>query len=144
MLANHNKGFTLIEILIVLSIFMLLASLSLHLYPKYIQKMETTRFVKQFEEDLYYAQAYAISHEMNVSVYLNASNYTISSNLKGVILQRENPKNTTFKQGTIGLKIFFNNTGAPITSGVVYIETEQDRYKVTIYIGKGRIKIEKI
>ena len=38
--------------LIVLSIFMILATLSLNLYPKYIQKMEMTRFVKQFEEDL--------------------------------------------------------------------------------------------
>ena len=79
---------------------MVLASLSLNLYPKYVQKMEMTRFVRQFEEDLYYAQAYAISHEMNISVYLNDNNYTISSNLKGVILQRANPQNTTFEKGT--------------------------------------------
>lgn len=123
---------------------MLLASLSLNLYPKYVQKMETTRFVKQFEEDLYYAQSYAISHEMNISVYLNNYNYTIISNLNGVILQRVNPKNTTFQKGTLGLKIFFNDAGSPITSGVVYIQSEQERYKVTIYIGKGRMKIEKV
>ena len=141
---KNNKGFTLIEMLIVLSIFMVLASLSLNLYPKYVQKMETTRFVRQFEEDLYYAQSYAISHEMNISVNLNNYNYTISSNLNGVILQRMNPPNTTFKKGTNGLKIFFNDAGSPITSGVVYIQTDQERYKVTIYIGKGRIKIEKV
>lgn len=123
---------------------MVLASLSLNLYPKYIQKMETVRFVKQFEEDLYYAQAYAISHEMAISLYLNDNNYMISSNLKGVILQRSNPQNTTFEKGTIGLKIIFNNAGSPLTSGVVYIQSEQERYKVTIYIGKGRIKIEKV
>lgn len=123
---------------------MVLATLSLNLYPKYEQKMELTRFVRQFEEDLYYAQAYAISHEMNISVYLNNYNYTISSNVNGVILQRMNPKNTTFKNGTNGLKIYFNDAGSPITSGFVYIQSEQEKYKVTIYIGKGRIKIEKV
>ena len=123
---------------------MVLASLSLNLYPRYIQKMEMTRFVRQFEEDLYYAQAYAISHEITISVYLNDNNYTISSNLKGAILQRANPKNTTFEKGTTGLRIIFNNAGSPLTSGVIYIQSEQEKYKVTIYIGKGRIKIEKV
>lgn len=106
--------------------------------------MEMTRFVKQFEEDLFYAQAYAISHEVNTSVYLNKNNYTMSSNLNGIILQRLNPSNTFFENGTISLKIVFNNAGSPVTSGVVYIQSELERYKVTIYIGKGRIKIEKV
>ena len=123
--------------LIVLSIFMILVSLSLNLYPKYIQKMETTRFVKQFEEDLYYAQAYAISHEMNIYIYLNTNYYVIQSNLRGVILRRENPKNTIFQRGTINSKVIFNNEGAPITSGTFDIQSEKEKYKVTIYIGKG-------
>ena len=114
------------------------------MYPKYIQKMETTRFVKQFEEDLYYAQAYAISHEMNISIYLNNNYYVISSNLRGVILQRENPKNIIFQRGTMDAKVIFNSAGAPITSGIFYIQSEKEKYKVTIYIGKGRIKIEKV
>ena len=59
------------ETLIVLTIFMLLVSLSLNLYPKYMERMEMKRFVNQFEEDLYYTQAYAISHERSMSVYLN-------------------------------------------------------------------------
>ena len=50
-----------------------------------LQRMEMTRFVKQFEEDLYYAQAYAMSHEVNISVYLKEKDYTISSNLHGVL-----------------------------------------------------------
>lgn len=123
---------------------MMLASLSLNLYPKYIQRMETTRFVKQFEEDLYYAQAYAMSHELNIYVYLKETGYAITSNVQGVLLQRTNPENITFAEGTNGWKILFRNTGAPITSGVWYIQAEQERYKVTIYIGKGRIKIEKV
>ena len=68
----------------------------------------------------------------------------ISSNVRGVILQRENPKNITFQRGTIDSKVMFNNAGAPITSGIVYIQSEKEKYKVTIYIGKGRIKIEKV
>lgn len=134
----------MIEVLIVLSIFLMLASLSLNLYPKYVQRMEMTRFVKQFEEDLYYAQAYAMSHEVNIAVYLKEKDYIILSNVHGVLLQRTNPENITFAEGTNGWKIFFRNTGAPITSGVWYIQTDQERYKVTIYIGKGRIKVEKV
>ncbi len=130
--------------LIVLSIFMILATLSLNLYPKYIQKMEMTRFVKQFEEDLYYAQAYAISHEVNISIYLNNNYYMISSNVRGVLLQREIPKNISFQRGTIQSKVMFNSAGAPITSGIFDIQSEKEKYKVTIYIGKGRIKIEKV
>jgi competence protein ComGD len=123
---------------------MLLVSLSLNLYPTYIKKMEMKRFVKQFEEDLYYTQVYAISHERPISVYIKDGYYTITSNMDGRILQRVNPNNIRFVNSTLGFKIIFNHVGSPITSGSLYISSEQEKYKVTIYLGKGRIKIEKV
>ena len=68
----------------------------------------------------------------------------ISSNVRGVLLQREIPKNISFQRGTIQSKVMFNSAGAPITSGIFDIQSEKEKYKVTIYIGKGRIKIEKV
>src|SRR6476620_9871565 len=144
MLTSNSKGYTLIEILIVLTIFMLLVSLSLNLYPKYIEKMEMKQFIQQFEEDLYYTQQYAMSHEIPMLVFLTDHSYNISSSMEGVLIQHVNPKNITFLKETLGFKINFNNEGSPFTSGVVYIQSKQERYKVTIYIGKGRIKIEKV
>lgn len=144
MFTSNSKGFTLTEILIVLSIFILIVSLSLNLYPKYIEKMELTRFVQQFEEDLYYTQQYAISHELPMYVYLNDHHYNISSSVGGILLQRANPKDITFFKGTLGFKIIFNDEGSPVTSGVVYIQGKQEKFKITIYLGKGRMKIEKV
>lgn len=109
-----------------------------------MERMEMKRFVNQFEEDLYYTQAYAISHERSMSVYLNDGQYTITSNMDGRILQRVNPDNIWFVNSTLGFKIIFNHLGSPITSGSLYISSEQEKYKVTIYLGKGRIKVEKV
>jgi competence protein ComGD len=75
---------------------------------------------------------------------MNDQNYSIYSTEVGYVLQRPIPKNTTFKKGTLGLKITFNSAGTAIASGVIYIQSEQEKYKITIYIGKGRFKIEKV
>ena len=140
----NSKGYTLTEILIVLSIFILLATLSLNLYPKYIVKMEEKQFIKQFEDDLYFTQAYAISHERHISMYVNEEYYSIYSVAEGYVLQRKVPKNITFLKGTMDLNITFNSGGKAVSSGVFYIQTKQEKYKITVYIGKGRFKIEKV
>jgi competence protein ComGD len=141
---NNSKGYTITEVLVVLSIFLLLVTLSLNLYPKYIEKMETKQFVKQFEQDLYYTQAYAISHERQISMYINKRNYSIYSIAEGYVLQRTIPEQITFKKVTMDLSITFNSAGTALSSGVIYIQTEQEKYKITVYVGKGRIKIEKV
>ena len=47
-------------------------------------------------------------------------------------------------RGTLDLKVTFNRMGTAIASGVIYIQSEQQKYKVTVYIGKGKFRIEKV
>lgn len=106
--------------------------------------MELKHFVSQFEEDLYFTQAYAMSHERYTSLYMNDQNYSVYTLSDQNILQRTVPKNIAFARGTLDLRITFNRMGTAIKSGVIYIQSDQEKYKVTVYIGKGRFKIEKV
>lgn len=142
--AANNKGYTLIEILLVLSIFMLVVTLSLNLYPTYIKKMETRQFIKQFEADVYYIQAYAMSHERSMSILMYKETYLVYVDGTKQLLQRTIPRDIQFKKGTMDLKVMFTSRGTAVTSGVFYIQTEQERYKVSVSVGKGRLKIEEV
>ncbi|RID89410.1 prepilin-type N-terminal cleavage/methylation domain-containing protein [Peribacillus asahii] len=144
MLKNNSGGYTLTEILMVLSIFLLIVSLSINLYPPYIERMEIKQFVKQFGDDLFYAQQYAISHEQQTTVYMYSDNYKVSSSSGDYTLQRTLPAHVTFKNRTLGERIAFNSVGTAITSGIMHVQSKHETYKLTVYIGKGRFKFEKV
>jgi competence protein ComGD len=144
MLRNSNKGYTLVETLLVLSTFLLIVTLSVQLLPTSIEKMKVKQFVKQIEGDLYYAQAYAMSHESSIFIYLHNEYYEMYSVKEGTIFKKTVPSIIQFKDGTLGLNIAFRSTGTAIASGVAYIHSEQERYKLTVYVGTGRFKLEKM
>lgn len=140
----NQKGYTLSEILIVLSIFIVIASISLYLYPTFQKKWEVKKFVHQFQEDLYYTQQYAMSHKRPISIILSEGNYTIFSTMDGNLVRRANPADIKFSSGTLGFRIIYNSNGTAIQAGTVYIQSFTEKYKITFYIGKGRFKIEKL
>ncbi|MFL6554920.1 MAG: prepilin-type N-terminal cleavage/methylation domain-containing protein, partial [Bacillus sp. (in: firmicutes)] len=59
---NDQNGFTLIESLLVLSIFMIISSITVFSLQPQHSVLEDEAFLTQLKADLFYSQQYAISH----------------------------------------------------------------------------------
>lgn len=141
-----DGGFTLIETLVVLTIFLIILSLASSLFPNFMKNQETEQFLRQLSDDIHYAQAYAISHQQYIDVVIGASGETYVS--KGVwigkLYERKIPKDIVFRQGSMNLKITFASNGNITSAGTWFIDSQLHTYKITFNIGKGRFRIEKL
>lgn len=102
-------------------------------------------FLNQLNEDIFYAQQYAISHESLIYFYVDNERdvYTIYSYKEQGIVERAIPKDIQFLKGTLGAAFYFNQFGNASKSGTMMIDTTKGRYKLVVNIGKGRFRIEK-
>jgi competence protein ComGD len=139
---RNQKGFTLIESLIVLSIFLIISSITaFSIKPQYYSAVDKT-FISQLKADLYYGQQYAIANQMEVKVifYEHEHRYLISTVSKQLVERNHSPM-ITVTQGTIQLVFKFNSNGNVDRFGTLYIRTQQKNYRLTLLIGKGRFYV---
>ncbi|MDQ0218333.1 type II secretion system protein [Peribacillus cavernae] len=148
--SESNRGFTLTETLVVLTIFLLLFSLASGLFPHFLKSQEIDQFLRQFSDDVYFAQSYAISHQQYIEVVIDqypgrsGEKYHVANVMKGKLLERNIPKDVTFTRGSMNLRILFAPNGNISTAGVWNVKTSSSSYKMTFNIGKGRFRIEKL
>ncbi|CAH0345721.1 competence type IV pilus minor pilin ComGD [Bacillus sp. CECT 9360] len=145
-----DGGFTLIEMLVVLTIFLLIFSLASSLFPHFMKNQETEQFLRQLSDDIHYAQAYAISHQEFTEVVIDqkpgttGETYHVRNAMKGKLYERKIPKDLVISSGSMNLKITFTPNGNIATVGTWFIESPLHSYKITFNIGKGRFRIEKL
>ena len=132
------------ETLIVLVVFILISTLGLNLYPSFSKGMQNKMFLNQLNEDIFYGQQYAISHESLIYFYVDneKERYTIYSYKEEVIVERKIPPGIQFLKGTLGASFYFNQYGNASKAGTMTIDTSKGRYKLVVNIGKGRFRIE--
>ncbi|MEH7178733.1 competence type IV pilus minor pilin ComGD [Neobacillus vireti] len=139
---HNQKGFTLIESLIVLSIFMLISSITAFSFKPQFTSANDKAFISQFKADLYYGQQYAISHQMDVKVifYENDHLYALVAGTARILERDYSPKITVI-QGTIPLYFKFTPNGNVDRFGTMFITTPIKSYRLTVLIGKGRFYV---
>ena len=143
---DRQAGFTLIEMLAVLSIFLVMAAVTtVFVRPQYLM-FEKEQFYSQLKGDLLYAQQYAISRQQPVVVYLRPkeSRYFIvqkSNNQR--IVEREIPNTIQLGQGTLKNIFQFGHDGRIAQFGTIIFSVGGQNYEVHIQIGVGRIRIVK-
>ena len=132
------------ETLIVLVVFILISTLGLNLYPSFSKGMQNRMFLNQLNEDIFYGQQYAISHESLIYFYVDneKERYTIYSYKEEAIVERKIPPGIQFLKGTLGASFYFNQYGNASKAGTMTIDTSKGRYKLVVNIGKGRFRIE--
>lgn len=143
---NQQSGFTLIEMLLVLSIFLVMALVStLLIRPQYFM-MEKERFYVQLKGDLLYAQQYAISHQKRVVVSIrpNENRYFIvpESNSTRIVERKISPA-VTIGNGTLKNLVEFSHNGNVTQFGTIVYSVGKQQYEIYIQIGAGRIRLEK-
>jgi competence protein ComGD len=142
---NDQKGFTLIESLVVLSIFMIISSITVFSLKPQHSIIEDEAFLTQFKSDLYFAQQYAISHQHEVSVVIIPEKYSYYLLLRTdlpPILMRNYSKNIYFTVGSLPLYFKFLSDGNVNQFGTLFIQTKNKRYLLTVLIGKGRFYVK--
>ncbi|MDR7237178.1 competence type IV pilus minor pilin ComGD [Neobacillus drentensis] len=142
---NHQKGFTLIESLVVLSIFMIISSITVFSLKPQHTVMEDEAFLTQLKADLYYAQQYAISHQDEVSIVFFPSQNQYSIFLLPdlpPVVHRNYSKNITLTEGSLTLYFKFLSDGNVNKFGTIFIQTNNKRYVLTVLIGKGRFYVK--
>ncbi|WP_071395739.1 competence type IV pilus minor pilin ComGD [Bacillus tuaregi] len=149
---SKQSGFTLIEILIVLSIFLIISSItSIFLKPQYLW-YEKERFFSQFKADILYTQQYAISHQKQLSLHIfpKEKRYTVKEKTTGKsVIERELPQSIQIEKGTLAtpglayMIIEFSPNGRLNRFGNFYFLVDYERYKITFQIGAGRFYVVK-
>ncbi|MEH7376387.1 MULTISPECIES: competence type IV pilus minor pilin ComGD [Bacillaceae] len=142
---THQKGFTLIESLLVLSIFMIISSITVFSLKPQHSVMEDEAFLIQLKADLYYAQQYAISHHDEVSIVFVPDQYRYFLYLwpePTPIVNRNYSTNIYLKEGSLPLYLKFLSDGNVNQFGNFFIQTKNKTYVITFLIGEGRFYVK--
>ena len=146
---KNQKGFTLIEILFVFSVFLVIASVStIIIRPQYLMS-EKEHFLSNLRADLLYSQQYAISQQKHLVVFIlpNENRYFVKEKLSGkFIVERPIPKGIKVERGTLGalsIDFEYEPDGGVNHFGTIYFTAGEERYKITLQIGVGRLYVVK-
>lgn len=141
---EQSKGFTLIESLLVLSIFLIISSITAFILQPHYNSVEDEAFLSQLKADLFYAQQYAISHQHEITVNFMANEYNYyvyeRTDLPRLV-ERYYSNNIHVYPETLPLVFKFLVDGNVNKFGSFYIETKTGHYHVTFLIGKGRFYV---
>jgi competence protein ComGD len=141
---NKQAGFTLIESLLVLSIFMIISSVTaFSLKPQYFM-IDDSVFLTQLQADLLYAQQYAIAHQSEIFVRFTEDQFEYSIYYRydlPHVVERSYSTNIKVYGGSLPLTFKFLPDGNVSKFGSFYIKTSDKSYRVTFLIGKGRFYV---
>jgi competence protein ComGD len=141
---QNEKGFTLVEMLVVLSITMILLLFPFMQIRKIEDEQKLKLFLQQFQSDLFLAQQNAIINQETTHVYINNGRYELRALLTSpsFIIRQYDPKIrfTFLTMYTIDFGIDGNIT----KSGKIEVEYKNIRYFITFHLGIGRFSYEKI
>lgn len=137
---RSNKAFTLIEILIVLSVLLVLITISITTLPKYLEKREMESFLKQFSKDVHYTQSYAVNHQTITYFLVDVEKQTYAGveGYSQILFTKRIPKNITISYGSLLGKIYFSGIGNVSDSGSWYFRGKKLKYQFTVLLGRGR------
>ena len=141
---SNQKGFTLIESLVVLSIFLIISSVTaFSLKPQY-NMVDDDTFIVQLKADLLYSQQFAISHQRDVIVNIMAEKHMYAiyeNNSLQRLVERNYSEKINVIPGTIPLYFKFLKNGNVDRFGSLTIRTNEKRYRMTVLIGRGRFYV---
>lgn len=142
---NHSGGFTMVEMLIVLSAFLMLSLTSAFLFTPQKDMLEKELFFSRLKSDLLYSQQYAMSHQETITVHFMPENnyyYIRSMDYSAPYLaKRHYSSDIKVERGSLNLMFQYKPDGNIDSFGSIYITAGSKKYKMMIQIGKGRFYV---
>ena len=148
---SNQKAFTILELLITLTIFSILTLSSVYYYQQHNSKTKLSLFVQQFYADLSYAKEHAVSHNQTVTVCPTNTNwengYKLTIKNASPILIRTPPYSLDHKiHAQFGLNhpcLFFDAQGHTVFNGhIAYFFDKDKPYAKIILTQTGKMHLE--
>ena len=139
----NEKGFTMIEMLLVLSIMMVATSSIIFVATSKLEEVEEKRFFRQFHLDMQRLQAIAIGEYKYTYMNFdeNGSKY-VAKNANVPLFELKLPDHLRLSTDSYLKGITFHPNGTVSQFGTFLFETRNGPKTVTVYIGRGRLKYE--
>lgn len=142
---KSERGFTFVEMLIVLFIVMCLSAIVVKYSLKAAETRELELFFTQIQLDIQYIQTYSMHHGEYISMKFENSSkrYIIKKDIFTELFERPFPKGVEVIPSSSSIyTIIYNYNGNVMTPGTVYFKTPQGTKKVVITLGRGRSRVE--
>jgi competence protein ComGD len=144
---NNETGFSLVEMMVTLTIFSIMSSIVLFTFVPLFTEKKTEYFLEQLSNDLHQLQMHAITHQRTVHFRFDHTNkryYAYTNSIASPILHRFYDNNISINYGTLGPYFSFLSSGNISRFGTIFIKDEKSKYKIVFMIGKGRFYAEEL
>lgn len=139
-----QKGFTMLEMMIVITVLTIILSFSLHTMKSFVETLQKRMFISQLQSDLYYAQSYAINRQEHVVISFSVAKneyQAIVYNTREPLYRRKIPTPIYLREINF-LNLTITPEGTVTNFGTVAFALHNQRIKLTIYIGGGRFIVQ--
>ncbi|ENH97459.1 hypothetical protein J416_05593 [Gracilibacillus halophilus YIM-C55.5] len=143
---EKQSGFTIIEILIVLSVSLVLLTLSTTMSIKIYHHFQYQYFLTQWNQDLLWMQQNNLISTTPYYLTLDRDHNRYHVRKVGygqTVLTRSYPRNWSIASNTLQFPIEFSHRGYLKKPGTLTIQTGTNKYFLTCPLGKGRCYSEK-
>ncbi|MBM7650465.1 competence protein ComGD [Bacillus ectoiniformans] len=141
----NEKGVSLLEVLLVLSVIIVLLMVTVLPFPKMFADIEKKQFVNQLQTDLFYAQSYSISNQVRVNIkfFPGSQGYQIKTiaSPSHVLVIRTFPDMIRYVNGTISEILYLPN-GNTNRFGSAHFKCQDQLVQLVFQIGKGRFYVK--
>lgn len=132
--------------MVALSILMILLSLSFLLFKPQMEMATKNAFFTQLQADLFYAQSYALSHQMKMYVQFTPSKkeYAITGDIAtGEIIRRKYDESVVINDDRVSFNFSILPNGNMSKFATYPFSMGGKKYTLTIQIGQGRFYVTK-
>ncbi|SOC27372.1 prepilin-type N-terminal cleavage/methylation domain-containing protein [Ureibacillus xyleni] len=137
----NSKGYTLLEILLVLFVVTIISSIALQFTNKFSEKHLVDMFIQQVQLDIQTIQAHSIEHETVITLEFNSQNsYYAYYDRGGRIFERTYPPGIEITPYSTVRKIRMFK-GVNYDFGKLRFKTPLGEKQIILNINKGRMKI---
>ena len=138
---DNEAGFTLIEMLIVLSIVSLILSIMFIDYSSRSDEQSFDTWYQQFELDLLYSQKYTMvtRQVLRLSINRDSNSYSLRNDGSSpALITRKIPEDWDVRVTSVRNPISFTRYGQIVGPGKISVRTRNASYSITFPFGKSR------
>lgn len=127
--------------LLVLSLMMTVAVLSIPSYQAIAAKKEEARFFDNLIRDVYYAQSESYRTKTSIMVVFREQEgkYEIIQSFKAILPARQLPPTLKLKSTSNLKSISFSANGSVTNAGTLLFSTSSGEKSLIVHLGKGRL-----
>ncbi len=144
--SNNQKGFTLIEMLLVLAITMFICTIGISVGKKQLDRQIENRFIEQLKLDIELTHAMSFRYQGAASLYVfdkigEIQVYVPQISTVKPIVVRKYPENIAYRYYSTLDHVIFTERQTVSRAGTMTFSVNGRKVELIVYLGEGRVKI---